>query len=495
MLLRLCQLKSLLILFLIIGTSCSYRAEREIKNSVKGIPSHWFNKNLNHSLVDQRGGPVPHLLFDTPTGLNVLNKEVNVVISTPQGSEHAYSIDLVTGQRHYSHTFCDQKDVWNQFKNSLKYPPFSVGYIPKVLDQLGEPQKVIVWSNRESFFDTALTTYHRVKLIGAYVEQICIEGNCVGKSNWLSRLVFVALDSQDQESFGDLSSIEEIKKSINWDEARAFLANFDGQNISQKEVFPYKRIGEIITFEEAFEYFKKRSIFLTNSELGKIQKGCHILYDSLLNEVAKDRPEDAISKTIEELNAKLKLQKSLKDQKLPVGFSDRLKKFTQKFYKAISTCEKFVYHGNINKDREAFWFLSHAGIYYRLHREGYYFDCRSKIWQKNSLNNEGVPSFDLVRDIEFCRENSDFDKAMELLPNFLVSLRNENEFYRFIDYDNHTFGTHNKMYSWLKIKSKKFHCEYDPNNEIVQKLQIFPEDMKWKKKQKKDMSEKMKIIY
>lgn len=496
MLLRLCQLKSLfiLILLLIIQVSCSFKKGKETKNVNKGVASHWFSKNLNHSLMDQGGNPVSHLLFDIPTEFDIKKREVNVVISTPQGSEHAYSIDLVTGQRHYSHTFCSQEDVWKEFKGKLKYPSFSIGYIPKVLDQLGEPQKVIVWSQRKSFFEDVLKNHHKVKLVGAYVEQICLEGNCIGKSSWLSKLVFVAIDSEDAK-LQEISTLEEFKNQIDWNESQAFLANMDGQNFSQNEVYPSKRIGDLVNFEEAFEYFKKRSIFLTNSELSKIQKGCHILYDSLLTEVAADKPEDIPAKTIQELNAKIKLQKSLKEKKLPVGFSERFKKFTKKFYKTISTCEKFVYHGNINKDREAFWLLSYIGIYYRLHKEGYYFDCRSKVWQKNSLNYQGSTSFDLVRDIETCQGNSDFDKAMELLPNFLVSLKNENEFYRFTDYDNHTFGTHNKMYSWQKIKTKKFHCETDPNNEIVRKIQIFPEDTNWKKKHVNDIAEKMKIIY
>jgi hypothetical protein len=493
MLLRLSQLQNQSILiFLVILTSCSWRKEPDTSvDPLTKFKIHWFKTNLDHSLVDQKGVPVTHLLFDNTPEFNLPQREVNVVISTLKGSDHKYSIDLASGQRYYSHTFCEQKDIWNHYNSTLRVPPFSIGYIPRVLDQLGEPQKVIVWSDQKSFFESAFKNYHKVRLIGAYVEHTCLEGNCVGKNNWLAKLVFIAVDGDDLR----INNLTDFKNNIDWDKSRAYLANMEGQNFMSHQAFPSTRIGDLIEYEDAFNYFKKRSIFLNQSELNKIQKGCHVLYDSLWREVGELRAEDKAANTKEELNLKMKLIESLKSQKIPVGFAARFRTFTKKYFKEITTCEKFVYHGNINRNQESFWFLSYIGLYYRLHREGYHFDCRKKNWQEKTLNNQGQLISDFVRDIDFCRDESDFDKAMQLLPHFLNSLKSHKEFFKFIDYDNHTFGTHQKIYSWIKFQTKHFDCKNDPNQEIIKNTQVFPSDINWKNRDTEDMADKMKIIY
>lgn len=432
------------------------------------------------------------MMFDTTPEFDQENRTVNVLIATPQKSDHAYQFDLNSGQRYYSHTYCKQKDVWDQYSGTLHRPLFSIGYIPRVLDQLGEPQKIIVWSNRSNYGESIAYNYFKTKIVGAYVEQVCPEGNCLGKSNWLSRLVFIGVDGEDT-SLGHIGTVEDFKKAINWEQSKAALENIDGRNFIGDQTFPMIRIGQLIDYQETFDYFKKRSIFLTDAELKKIQKGCYSLYDALWEEVGKERLEDKGATTKEELVTKLKILEGLKKKRLPVGFTARLKIFTQKYYGEISTCEKFVYHGSINRDREKFWFLSHLGIYYRLHREGYYFDCRGRSWQRNTLNDKGEMMYDLKRDIGECRDG-DIDRAMEYLPNFLSGLRGEKEYYKFLEYDNYTFGTHQKMYSWVKVKSRRFDCGKDPNVEVRKETQVFPEEVYWKPRYTKDVYDD-KIIY
>lgn len=432
-------------------------------------------------------------MFDTTPEFKMKERMVNVVLSTPENSQHAYAIDLNSGQRYYSHTYCKQKDVWNKYSGTINRPSFSIGYMPRVLDQLGDAQKVIVWTKRPAFLDTAFTNYHKVKLIGAYVEQICPDGNCLGKNNWLSKLVFIAVDAEDR-TLVDVNTLADFKNVVDWDSAKAQLENLDGRNFIGDMTYPATRVGQLIEYEDAFDYFRKRSIFLTDVELKKIQKGCHILYDRLWTEVGAERPEDKPANNAKELNEKVKLRDQLKKEKKPVGFANRFKVFTRKYYSEISTCEKFVYHGNINLDREKFWFLSYVGLYYKLHREGYFFDCRNKVWQRNVLNDQGEPVHDLKRDMEFCREQ-EFDQAMDYLPNFLKGLKGEKDFYRFVDYDNHPFGTHRKMYSWVKVKSRKYDCSGDPNIAVKKELNLFPEDVSWKERNVKDYASREKIIY
>jgi hypothetical protein len=306
-------------------------------------------------------------------------------------------------------------------------------------------------------------------------------------------MVFLAVDAEEPQ-YQKITNIKEFEQAFNWPEAKAYLGNIEGHNFIGDMTYPSTRIGELIEFEDAFDFFKNRSILLTQSELNKIQKGCHALYDALWEEVGKEKPEDKAATTIAELEAKIKLKEALKQKKEPVGFAARFHNFTKKYFKEISTCEKFVYHGNVNRDPEAFWFLSYVGLYYRLHREGYFFDCKNRIWQRNVQNDQGQPIHDLQRDIMACKE-LEIDQAMDYLPNFLKGLKGEKEYFRFIDYDNHAFGTHQKIYAWVKVKVRKFDCSDDPNSKFKNEIRVFPEDVNWKEKNVKDIADKMKIIY
>ncbi len=497
MVLRLCQLKSPLIVILILNlfVSCTLRDNQDerIVEILRAFPVGWFKVNSNHSLMEKDGNPAPHLFFDTTIDFNLTEQYVNALVITPAGSPHAYSLDLNSGQRHYSHSFCAHKDIWRSYDLTLNRPPFSVGYIPRVLDQLGQPQKVIIWSQRDSFTRSSLLKFQKVKLVGAYIEQICPEGNCLGKSNWLSKLVFLGIDAED-DSLRSITDVPQFKKIVDWPKAKAFIANMEGHNFIGDVPYPMIKVGELIEFSSAFNYFKKRSILLTDDELKKIQSGCHALYDQLISDVSDIKPEDFPAKTTKELNEKIKLKKSLKEKKIPVGFAERMNRFTQKYFNQITTCEKFVYHGNINKNSENFWLLSYFSIFYRLHRDGYFFDCKNGSWQKNTLDENGKPINNIKRDFSQCKEDQ-IDKAMNYLPNFLTSLKSENYFYKFIDYDNHEFGSHQKMYSWVKLKSVRFDCDNDPNTRIINKLRVFPEEIKWKERHVDDIANDLKIIY
>ena len=71
----------------------------------------------------------------------------------------------------------------------------------------------------------------------------------------------------------------------------------------------------------------------------------------------------------------------------------------------------------------------------------------------------------------------------------------ESTFYKFLDYDNHIFGTHQKIYSWVKVKSKYYDCHLDPNPEIKKEIKVFPDDVTWKARYIKDVADELKIIY
>lgn len=489
MLLRLCQLKSLLLLISL--TSCSWWSKVDYEDRVIDSTAKWFKVSDEHKIQDAEGNVPTHLFYDIDPDFNKNDQFANVVILNTTTSPYAFNIDLTSGQRYFTHAYCKQKDAWGTRSGTFYRPSFHLGFIPRSLDQLGDPQKVIVFG-KDRFSSTINKNYFNVRIIGAYVEQHCPSGNCLDRGTWLSRLVFVGVDPKEYE---DIINIESFKKVFDWNEISAEIENIDGRNGFRDRTFPATKAGALIEFNEAFEYFDKRSLKFPQQELGKIQKSCHALYDAFWDEVGEVREEDKPAKTPAELSAKLKLRQDLKSRGIPVGFSTRLQRFVKKYNKDISTCEKFVYHGNINKNPEKFWFLSYMGMFFRLHEEGHFFDCKRKTWQKNFLGKDGQKGYDLQTGIVQC-STKDIDRAMDYLGNYLKGLKgSSSQYYSFIDYDNHFFGTHQKMYTWLKRKNMIFECTIDPNKNYQKAFDVFPEDAQWKHRDVIDLESDSKIIY
>jgi hypothetical protein len=449
------------------------------------VQPKWFSSNDEHYFSETNGLRAPHLFFDIAPEFSMNSRLVNAVIVTPEKSSHEYQVDLVSGQRYFYQNYC--KD------DSLS---FSIGYIPRILDQLGGPQKVIVFGNPQKILRTMDYSYFRVRLIGAYIESFCPEGYCEDKSSWLSRLVFIAVDSAD-DSYDKINSIERLAYEMEWKKVKNELLRIQGANKGQLSKNEFFRIGELLNFNDSFEFFKKHSIVMTKNELEKIQTSCTALYEKLWKEVGVDRAEDRPVKTISKLNEKIKLIQELKSKGLPVGFAQRFQRFTKKYFNEMTTCNRFVYAGNLQKNPEKFWFLNFIGFFYKLHREGYYFDCVHNSWQRNVFNNRGALVYDFREDIDKCDEG-DIDSAMSLFPTFLRSLRENNkDFYRFIDYDNHTYGTHKKLYSWVKMSSRQVQCGEDEvfTSETLSGVDMFPDDVKWIPRKTNDIQSDMKIIY
>lgn len=495
MLPEVCQLKTLLFVILFFSIGCASKKIRHQVDDHELIAMQepkWFKTNEAHSLRDREGKPVPHLFFDVAPELSRDQRFANVVITTPQDSPHAYQLDLNSGQRHYSHSYCSQKDAWNKESGNFNRPPFNIGYLPRVLDQLGSPQKVVVVTNSQK--NMAIDVGHyRARIVGAFVEQSCNEGNCLGKDNWSSRLVLLGVEATDPD-FKGINDEEVFKKKYKWDQLRAHLENLDGRSFMADRTYPLVRIRSLFSFQEAFEYFKKNSVYITDPEIKKIQNGCHALYDKLWKDVGAERPEDKAANTVTALNDKIRLREELKKKQQPFGFAARFKDFAIKYGDEMATCEKFVYHGNINLNPEVFWFYSYVGIYFRLNKEGYFYDCRKKAWQQNVVTQQGVATYNLKRDIVSCSEK-DIDTSMNYIPNFLKSLKGSKYFYRFVDYDTHAFGSHRKLYSWVRQTTRKYDCSGDPNREIVRDLEVFPDDVTWKPRNVVDIEEELKVIY
>jgi hypothetical protein len=479
MLLRLCQLKTLLLSMAFVLPGCGFFGQGKDASIelLSMITPEWFAGNPEHALHEPGGGPSPHLFFDVNPEIGEKKNTVNVVVLTPENSPHAYELDMVSGQRFYQHSYCSQPDVWNKRPGNFERPPYSIAILPKALDQLGGPQRVLLFGNHRKFSSHLNSYFHRVRLVGGFLEQICPDVACRNKDNWVSRLIFLAVDAEDS-SLDGIKNLDNFLLAYKWHDIQASFENIEGRNPGPEKVSPLNKSGKLISFEDAYGYFKRNSIIFEPKELNKITSGCHKLYNKLWTDVGEWKPEDRPAITEQELKEKVRTIKALRARKLPAGFHARLVQFTKDYLDDIHTCSKFVYPGNINQHPEKFWFLSYMNIFFRLHKEGYFYSCQHKTWQKNIITKDGEPLYNLSKDLERCSAK-DIDEAMSYLPHLLKGMKYEKNYFRFIDYDTHSMGSHRKMYSWVKSSNNRFDCEPDPNTPIKQEMKVVPEEVEW----------------
>ena len=466
--------------------SCSVRKKTEVEPG--NIPAaKWFSVNREHALED-KDGPKKHLFFDPASTINWSEGTVKFVSLTPSDSQFSYSIDLASGQPFVKHQYCEQKDIIGEYKGKVNRPPYVQGFIPKVLDQLGEPQKIIYFS-----LNKKLNPYeqYEAQIVAGFVESFCPVMDC-SENQWISRLVLVGVDPQESAQYD--FKMSRIKELIQWPKVKAHLENAEGKNFFGSNAYPRWKVGELISYSDSKKFFRKNAKFFKGDELLSIRKSCHLLYDKLWKDVGVERFEDKPAHTAEDVTRKLEVINLLKTNGDPVGFNRRFEKFTNDHYKDMLTCSKFVYAGNINDDQEKFWFFSFVKAFYLLNQQGYYYDCSRNNWRRNLIDGKGKPVFSVNDTVKEC-STEQIDLAMNYMRNFIVSEKEKtSQFLRFIDYDNQGMGSHEKIYNWVMFPNTRLSCDDKKNEDFLRNINVFVDDILWKKRST-SKHEDEKVIY
>ena len=125
--------------------------------------------------------------------------------------------------------------------------------------------------------------------------------------------------------------------------------------------------------------------------------------------------------------------------------------------------------------------MAHYAAVHLLNDLGYSFDCNRSLWVKNPILTNGQKAIKRKQEFAKCSARQ-VDLAFEQSINYLNNLRFKNyPTYRYIDYDRGAIGTHNKLYSWVYQENKKLQC-YGKQEDLVEKVPTFPEDIKWRRK-------------
>ncbi len=403
---------------------------------------------------------------------------LNFFVTTPVESDYSYDFDLISGKLFSQFSFCSQKDVWKTYKDELNRPMFTSGVVPRILDQLGTPQKIIVFGNdqffKENFSPEKEIPLYQAKIVGGVVEQYCEIYPCSSSGEWLSRQVLVAV-SVDDPKFFNIENLDQLKKVVNWREVVAFLENRQGRSIKSSVTYinkeadykeeegpAYRYIGEI-SLENVISYTNKNGHIFDFFQLESMRKNCHKLYDYLW-----------------ETASQTKLKKIKKEESADNLFAKTFGNFLEKYGKEFTTCSKYVRVANVNQSAARHWFFTFLTGFVKLNQLGHIYFCDQKVWMENIINSEGKLQFNPVEVYQSCS-----DKELSIGLNMMGYYLNQRyqggmNHLRYISYDEGIGRTHSKIYSWVYMTGKKLSCS---NKEEMTKsnlpYEIFPEDIKW----------------
>lgn len=455
----------------------------------------WFATDANFTSLDKEGNKEIHLFFDTTSTINHADKTLYFVVTTPAGSPAHYDLDVVSGHLYKKNIFCEQNDIWGKYPKKMDRPPYTEGIVPRMLDQLGKPQKILVFGNENYYQEMNQKASHQVRVVGGVVEQVCHSSNCVGRNNWDSRMVLIGVDFHDG-NYKDVKDLDDLKEKVNWELAKAFMQNSQGRNKFGESEKPAFRVTGEIKPGFALKFTTSFSHLFEWEELEKIRTSCTKLYDYVWNTFGQLKSSEREAETIMDLNKKIKDEQSAKKSNSNITFGKEFKKFHQKYGKEFSTCTDFVKNSSINENPDKHWFFALLTGFYKLERLGYLFGCNQRSWQDNPfIANTNKRERNSAQEIANCSDE-EIDIAFTQLPVFLAGLKNSGrEYFRYIEYDNSYFGTHEKLYSWVNVVGKSLSCD---DNKITRANVIdyaFPDDIRWTNRSHLNDKKKFGIIY
>ncbi len=458
----------LILLFVFTGCSVMNNQSAETFNEFeskifKKVEPKWFRGPERFRVVDQQQEPIAHMYFDMNPEVSLKTSKVNYIIETPAQSRFRYHVDIPSGQHYYFSNYCEQETLYGEKGATVNTPNFSEGFIPRYLDQLGLPQKVIVFGNEENIRKNYKSHYFRGKVVAGYREQICTKRRCNNKNGWLSRLVLVLIDESLEN---DIKTLDSFKEMFDWKYTKAFIENGQGHSKVGTDYYQKYLVSDLISKEEALQFFEKRSTFFSIEKLKQMRLSCFKLYDHIWEQLGVSTEDDKVAKSKKELIKKA--EKSIQQRDL---FHFRFREIMDKYGEEFSTCSKYVYPTNINVSKERHWLFAYLTGFSRLNDHNEYYSCTRNRWFRAYFEGQRQSN-----ELDSCTKK-DIKTAFYSVPKqFQERHRLGFSALRYIDYDTSLRGSRKKVYSWIKWNNTHNRCS-DINKVQKQELPAFPEDV------------------
>lgn len=470
---------------------------------VEPIPQ-WLNVDRRFAPRLSEGDPHTHAFFDFLPFPEYKDRKINFVAITPLKSRFFYGLDLHSGQIYKKYNLCEQSDVWKSYRGNISTPPYTIGIVPRILDQLGDPLKIVVFGGLKYFpkYNPRKPLSQRVKVVGGVIEQYCEYYPCSYRNQWMSRLVLVAINDKDPK-FAKVDSLSDLKKIMKWNKFKANMENLGGRLIRGQEQKPAFRISGSVNAEDAFNYALTKGTQFKFDQLASLRKGCHKLYDHLWRGSLKLRKNISKGLSRRQLN-KLRSNSLVVDMKKSIfkddikdiekvekdlaeddgaiegfaNFDDYFMDFYSKYSRRYLTCHRFVRVSSVRGNIDRHWFFSYLTAFMQLERIGYVYHCPRRAWVQNPFLANGKRQFNPARMKKNC-SSEDLERAFDGAVTILQGLRKSllpHYFYK--QYDHGIGGTHQRIYSWIFSNGKMPACQAELKK--VNKQVGFPNDVTWK---------------
>jgi hypothetical protein len=360
---------------------------------------------------------------------------------------------LLTGQPYGDKKLCPTSDKWKQYKSVVTAPNFTLGFVPRLFDQLNKPQRIIVYGRDGYYQHAPINSSHRVRIVGGVINQLCPKAVCTNPNEWLSSLILIAVDPSDKK-FKKVKALKDLDGLIDWDYTKVFLENSLGRRVLGKKEYAVTKISSIINMNQVFRLIENNSLFWDVDRITSVKKNCLKLY-------AKIKSHGSSAKS----------------------FFDFMRKGYGPIEQQLGTCFKYVYPQSFNESSTDFSFFTYIQAYQYLHDLGYFYSCSRGGWQSNPVLNTGKRAIDVTTYRKSCL-SSELDNAIKTSVQFMGNILSKLQpAYRFITYDNRLAGaTHTKHYSWTPFDGRVSTCKNeDAKLYSIQKTFEFPVDIKWKR--------------
>lgn len=507
-----CPLRELLIISLFIFGGCSSkkRPEKGSESKEKQVKTKKVDK---YSPVKVKPfwlkGPsflVPqteelndehHAFFDAVPFSDPKSNELNVILTMLKDSRFYYQLDTQSGKVFRSKDLCPQEDVWDKYGGSIYRPPFTEAIVPRLLDQLGKPQKVIIFGESRYFPEKEKfgQNSYRVRIVGGLLEQYCRYFPCGSTREWMSRLVLVAVNPRDPE-YGKIKTLEQLKEKVNWTHVQAFMENYQGRSLRQSDQQPaYRALGEVEA-SEAFNFAFSKGYFFKLPQLKTLKKNCWSIYDFTWKGLEKVRVNQSkkVKDLVKERNRRVQDQlvalfesNVIKDEEIDlsidelvtIDFSVFFRYWYKKFGLAYSYCRRFVPAANHRVAPRRHWTLDYLALFMKLEELGYIFKCSKKAWVANPILRDGSFTVDPVIEKDNCT-TGELDLAFKSLEQFVnAKALGHDHYVRYVEYDTGVGGSHQRVYSWVEETGKRMSCK--SRYERKDSPPAFPPNVEWER--------------
>jgi hypothetical protein len=436
------------------------------KSLVNKVSPFWLDTYPRFISKNNEGEAPLNLFFDVDHGFSLTGSTVNYIVETLQDSPVEYSYDLATGKHYATRPYCKQGDVWDKSMSKINRPPFTFGIVPRMFDQLGTPQKIIVFGNKKFMRENYQDTFFTAKIVGGFIEQNCPTGTCFKRDSWRSRLVLVGVERDSK--YAKVRSIEELKKVVKWEEVKLFLRNGQGKNLIAGVFYPAVRVGALIDKGQTMAFLERNSIMLTDKKLRSIKNSCEKLFtyvEEQLEPVKKVKAKEEKVLTKSELKEKVreKYLKRLENRGRNITFARKFHQIVKKYNDKYTSCLSYFPSASYKYDKERFWFLTYLNAFFKLRSLGYAADCERGYWIENPvIGKTKKRRINPKEELKYCSSKA-LNMVIKQAPRFLSKLQKEyKDSFRFIDYDSEKYGSHKRIYNWVKVSSRVFSCD-DPD--------------------------------